>query len=267
MQQIMPQARAFLTVCWLGLATWMLWCHPVQAGKAMKSLAFDTTSGTVEVASVYETSYAAQKGVTKSLKLTSKAMKKVTGFKGTTTLQSQDGKQVIVLSQWQDLASYQAYTPTLTADSSKAVNSAALPAPPNPARTTTFEVVTAQTAIAGATPALRGKEAVVQWVQFTPKEPDARSQLLTRIEAMIPAALQKQPIPQSVLLLKGVDTEDVALLTNWNCSALFEDVGKPTAIAPDSDLTALTTLQQQLFNVVNIIPAEVKQEQESKFDN
>lgn len=267
MKGIIKRLQALLVVCLLGLGLWALFSPPAQAGKAMKALAFDAGSGTVEIATIYETSYAAQKSVMKSLKVGSKAMKKAPGFKGSSMLQSQDGKQVIAFSQWQDLASYQAYTPALTADSSKAVTSATSPASPTPARTLTFEVVTAQTAIAGATPALRGKEAVIQLAQFTPKDPEARSPLLTKVAAMIPALLQKQPIPQSVLLLKGVASDDVALLINWNCSALFEDVGQPTAIEPSSDLMALADNKQQLLNVVNIIPAEVKQDQVDKFED
>lgn len=264
MKEIVQQSQAVLITCLLSLGIWALLCHPAEAGKVMKSLAFDAASGTVEIATIYETSYAAQKSVMKSLKAGSKAMKKAPGFKGFSMLQSQDGNQVIALSQWQDLGSYQAYTPTLSADSSKAATSAAASAPPVPTRTLTLEIVKAQAAIAGATPALRGKEAVVQLAQFIPKDPEARSQLLSRVEAMIPTLLQKQPVPQSILLLKGIDTDTVALQTNWNCSALFEDVGQPMAIEPSSELVALADHQQTLFNVATIIPAEVKQDKADK---
>lgn len=245
---------------------WMIFPQSAQAGKAMKALAFDGASGTVEVAAIYETSYAAQKGVMKSLKPSSKLMKKALGFKGTIILRSQDGKQVITLSQWQDLASYQAYTSVAVADSSTA---ASAPVPPAPTHTFTFEVAATQTSINGATPALRGKEAVVQVAQFTAKQPDSQSQLLAQVQEMIPALLQKQPIPQSVVLLKKLDSGDVALLTNWNCSALFEDVGKPAAIKPSNALIAIADIEQQLYNVVNIIPAELQKagDQENKFDN
>lgn len=227
-----------------------------QAGTG-KALEFAAASGTIEVAAIYETSFTTQKSVGKSLKISSKLMKKAPGFKGFSTLQSQDGTQLIVFSQWQDLGSYQAYAPSLTPDSSKTTAST-LPAPTS---TLIFEVVSVQPGIKGATPALRGKEAVVQFTQFIPKNPDARSQILTSVSEMIPNLLAKQPIPQSVLLLKGVETEQIALLTNWNCSALFADVGEPVAIEPSSDLVALANNEQHLYNVVNIVPAEVKEEE------
>lgn len=250
---------------WLVLLSLVAFSSPAQAGKAMKSLAFDAADGTIEVAAIYETSYAAQKSVVKSLKPSSKLMKKAAGFKGFSMLQSQDGKQVIALSQWQDLASYQAYTPSLSADASKAATTTAT-TPPAPSQTLVFNVATLQTAIAGATPALRGKEAVVQLARFAAKTPEARSQVLDRVAALVPEILQKQPIPQSVALLDGRDSGDIALLTNWNCSALFEDVGKPTVIAVDPELVALADSEQRLYNVVTIIPAEVKQV-EAKLDD
>jgi heme-degrading monooxygenase HmoA len=255
---IVHQSRTWMLVSLFtlfSLSFWVLFSQPAQAGKTMKSLVFDGSSSTVEVATIYETSYAAQKGVMKSLKVSSKLMKKAPGFKGFFMLQNQNGKEVITVSQWQDLASYQAYTPTPLA-ASEATSSVA--APPAPTRSLVFEVAGIQPSIPGTTPALRGKEAVVQVAQFTARQPEAQAQVLTQVKEMIPALLEKQPIPQSALLLKGLDNGEVALLTNWNCSALFEDVGKPATIEPNNDLIALADSEQQFYNVVTIIPAEVK---------
>jgi len=256
--------RASLIFCLLGCPMLLTFDSPVQAGKFMASLVFDPASDPVEVAAIYDTSYATQKTLVKSLKISNKLMKKATGFKGFSLLQSQDGKQVIALSQWQDLPSYQAYVPPLVTESSNSKSSEGLAAPPVPSQTLMFEVVNAQTAIAGATPALRGKEAVVRLTQLAPKSPEMRSQVLTSMEAMVPALLQNQPIPQSVILLKSLDSDDLVLMTNWNCSAMFEDVGKPEAIALSSDLTELVDNKQNIYNVITIIPAEVKKAKESK---
>lgn len=239
--------------CLLVLGFFLAFSNPAQAG-GKKALEFGAASGTIEVAAIYETSFPAQKSLGKSLKISNKLMKKADGFKGSSMFQSQDGKQTIAFSQWQDLASYQAYTPTPTTTSTSAS------VPPAPTRTLIFEVVSVQTGINGATPALRGKESVVQFTQFTAKNPDDRSQILSQVQEIIPALLQKQPIPQSILLLKGVENQQIALLSNWNCSALFADVGEPVAIEPSSDLVALADNEQHLYNIVNIIPAEVKQE-------
>lgn len=239
--------------CWLFLGILFTFSSPAKAG-GNKALEFDAASGTVEVAAIYETSFTTQKSVGKSLKVSSKLMKKAPGFKGFSMLQSQDGTQIIVFSQWQDLASYQAFDPNST------TTSISPSTPPAPTSSLIFEVVSVQTGIKGATPALRGKEAVVQFSQFTAKNPDERSQILTQIQEMIPHLIAKQPIPQSILLLKGVENQQIALLTNWNCSALFPDVGEPVAIEPSTDLVALANNEQHLYNVINIIPAEVKEE-------
>lgn len=264
-RRILHQVTTVILACLLAIGLWSIFPGSAQASKAMKALAFDATSGTVEVAVVYETSFSAQKMVMKSLKASTKLMKKAPGFKGLAMLQSQDGKQVIVLSQWQDLVSYQAYTPPPTTDASQGIAPASAPLPA-PTQTLIFNVAGIQTSIAGSTPALRGKEAVVQLAQFTPKDPDTRSQVLSQVGAMVPEILQKQPIPQSIVLLEDATTGAIALLTNWNCSALFEDVGKPGAIDPGTDLTALADNTQSLYNVVNLVPAEVKKKEE-KFDD
>ena len=256
--------RASLIFCLLGCPILLTFDSPVQAGKFMASLVFDAANDPVEVAAIYDTSYSTQKAIMKSLKISNKLMKKATGFKGFSLLQSQDGKQIIALSQWQDLPSYQAYVPPLAADFSKSKSSEGLAAPPAPSQTLVFEVVNAQTAIAGATPALRGKEAVVRLTQLAPKSPEMRSQVLTSMEEMVPSILENQPIPQSVILLKSLDSDDLVLMTNWNCSAMFEDVGKPEAIALSSDLTELVDNKQNIYNVTSIIPAEVKKAKESK---
>lgn len=245
----------FLLLFLLLLSSLLTFPHPAQAG-GMKAVAFDPPGGAIAVAAIYETSYPAQKPLVKSLKLSNKLMKKAAGFKGAFTLRSQDGKQVIAFSQWQDLASYQAFAPTVTASATTTA-----PATPSPApnRTQVFEVAALQPSIQGTIPALRGKEAVVQWMQVTPKTAKGQMQTLPLLESIIPDVLQTQPIPQSMVLLRGVEDGGLALLTNWNCSALFEDVGKPVAIAPSKDLTAIADLDQRLYNVITLIPAEVQE--------
>ena len=234
---------------------------PAQAGKFMSSLVFEQTNDTVAVAAIYESSYTAQKTLVKSLKISNKLMKKALGFKGFALLQSQDGKKVIALSQWQDLDSYQAYVPSASGFKSKSSETAS--APPEPTQTLIYAVDSAQTAIADAIPALRGKEAVVRWTHFTPKnisDPEMRSQVLAGATEILPSLLENQPIPQSVLLLKGLENDDLAIMTNWNCSAMFEDVGKPEAIAISDDLAALADSDSNIYDVITLMPAPVKKE-------
>lgn len=238
---------------------------PAQAGKFMSSLAFESTDDIVEVAAIYESFYTTQKTLVKSLKVSNKLMKKAPGFKGFALLQSQDGKHVIALSQWQDLDSYEAYMPSASGFKAKAADTTS--APPAPTQTLIYEVISAQTAIANAKPALRGKEAVVRWTHLTPKDiapniadPEMRSPLLDKITEIVPTILASQPIPQSVILLKGPESDDITIVTNWNCSAMFEDVGKPEAISLEEDLAALADSDDNIYDVITLIPAPVKKE-------
>ncbi|MDX2255452.1 MAG: hypothetical protein NW214_08050 [Pseudanabaenaceae cyanobacterium bins.39] len=239
----------------------------VQAGKFMVAMPFATTDELVEV-SVYESMPATQKTLMKSLKINNKLTKKAAGFKGLSILQSQDGKQVIMLSQWQDQASYDSYGSSQAKAKpqeseyenfkNSKPNSKPMMAPPEPSQVMAFKVIEAQTSFTGATPALRGKEAVVRWLQLTPKDKVDPSQLQTDIKELIPSILENQPIPQSTVLLQNLDNNDLALITNWNCSAMFEDVGKPQAIALNDALAEAADSTQDLYNVITIIPAELK---------
>jgi len=260
-----PSGKPWIEIwkMWLGICLLMVIAivalpEIALASKAMKSVTFNA-SGAIEVASIYETSFAAQKSTMKSLKTLSKSMKKAPGFKGSLVLQSQDGKQVITLSQWQDLASYQTFTLPPIASSKATLSTTALPAP---TQTLTFELATAQPSLPNTTPALRGKQAVVQLIQFVAKQPDTFPQLLEQIEGLIPNLLQKQPIPQSVVLLQSLESEAAALLVNWNCSPMFEDVGQPTVIDPGAALVALADVKQQLFNVATLLPVEAEKPKE-----
>jgi heme-degrading monooxygenase HmoA len=230
----------------------------VQAGKFMVAMPFASTNEVIEVA-IYDSNPATQKTLIKSLKINNKLAKKAAGFKGLSILQSQDGKQVIMLSQWQDQASYSGYMSSqasLEYGDSKGAKS--MMTPPEPTQVTEFKVMESQTAIAGATPALRGKEAVVRWLQLSPKNPADQSELQTDIAELLPSIFTAQPVPQSAILLQNTETADLALITNWNCSAMFEDVGKPQEIALGDAITEAADSTQDLYNVITIIPATVK---------
>ncbi len=135
--------RALVLLCLTLLLTGLLLPDEVQAAKTPKALLLDQV-GRIEVATVYETAYATQKATIKALKVSNKSMKKATGFKGAATLRSQDGKQVIVFSQWQDAVSYQTYASTANTIATKGNSAAVSSAPsvatlPSPTHIFTFQ--------------------------------------------------------------------------------------------------------------------------------
>lgn len=225
------------------------------ADKTIKAIAFDPAAQSVNVAEIYNTTPETQKTAIKSLKPAIKATKKATGFNGLTMLKSDDGTQLIVMSQWQDLASYQAYTAPTTAAKSEQKSTPAIA----PTRTIVFEIAKSQTARENATPTLRGKEAIVQFSDFRLKNPTDSATVVSSVEKMIPAILLKQPAPQSVIELQSSDKIEVALMANWNCTADFVETGAPTSIdPPDSAISDLITVDQHTYNVIQLMPASKK---------
>lgn len=229
-----------------------------MADKAVKSFAFDPASPVVNVATIYETTLETQKAALSSTKASKSLLKSAPGFEGLSVLKSEDGSRVIVLSQWQDLTSYEAFSAQLTeaATESKSKKGEAALAP---ARTVVFEVGKVQ-ADEGIVPALKGKEAIVQFSEFTLKDPADQPKLISSIEKLMPQALLKKPSPQSAILLQSTDGTDVALLANWNCTVDFAEGVTPTAFdAPTEDLIALADNDLHTYDVVRIMPAKVKE--------
>lgn len=233
-----------------------------EAMKALKAVVFDPGATAVNVAAIYETTPTTQKSTMKSLKSANKALKKAPGFAGSAMLQGDDGTRLIVLSQWQDLASYQAAIAIPPAQSSKETQEATAIAS---TRTVIFEISKAQTAREGLVPAVKGKQAVVEFSEFKLKAPEDQAKIIASAERLIPATLLKQPAPQSVVLLNSTDSTDVALMANWNCTADFAEGEKPTPFdALDAEVAALVDVDEHLYNVVGIVPAEVKKPKESE---
>ncbi|MEP0916409.1 antibiotic biosynthesis monooxygenase [Leptolyngbya sp. DQ-M1] len=209
-----------------------------EASKVAKAIAFDPGATAINVVTIYETTPTTQKSTLKSLK-SIKTYKKIPGFNSAALLQSDDGTRIIALSQWKDLESYQAALA--------------------PLRTVIFEVGKAQTARENLVPTVKGKEAVVEFSEFKLKSSDDQAKVVANAEKLIPAALLKQPNPQSVILLNSTDSADVALLANWNCTADFAEGEKPAEFDTlDAEVAGLVDVEQHLYNVVSILPAEVK---------
>lgn len=231
-----------------------------EAMKPLKAIAFDPSATAVTVATIYETAPTTQKITMKSLKSTSKALKKAPGFAGSAMLQGDDGTRLIVLAQWQDLASYQAAIATPPTESSKEKTAAVAPT-----RTVVFEINKAQTAREGLVPAVKGKQAIVEFSEFKLKAPEHQAKIVASAEKLIPATLLKQPAPQSVMLLNSTDSTDVALMANWNCTADFAEGEEPATFdSLDAEVAALVDVDEHLYNVVGIMPAEVKKSKESE---
>lgn len=243
-----------------------------KSNKVVNPISFDPASKAVNVATVYETTPETQKDTISSIvksvfKSKTSSINKAPGFNNYFILKSEDGSRVLALTQWQDSASYQTFVAppaqesTLTSEEpekEKYSKSSKEYAAIAPARTVVFEIAKTQ-AGEGVIPAIKGKKAMVEFDEFTAKDPADQPKLITFAEELMPRATQMQPVPGSVVLLKGIDNADVALLANWDSSEGFEELApaKTPAFAPPSDeLTTLVDTDQHLYEVVKVISAK-----------
>ena len=234
-----------------------------QADKPVTAYAFDPASDSINVAAIYETTAATQKDVVSSLMKSSKSFfKKTPGFGSFSVLQSADGDRVLSLTQWQDAASYDAYLtqPVEETKSSKKSKTA----PIAPLRTVVFKIDDTLAAT-GMVPAIRGKDALVQFNEIIAKSPDDLDKLLASAETLLPNIKQVFPSPRSAVLLKAVEGADLALLTNWGSAAEYADLTSvPGLDALDAELLSLAESDQHLYQVVKTIAAKPEKDKSAK---
>ncbi len=235
-----------------------------DADKTPKSVVFDPSSKLVNVAAIYETTPTTQKDIISSVMKSSKSLfKKTPGFSSLSVLKSEDGARVVTLTQWQDSESYQAFVAQPAEESTKSSKKGKADkedkATVAPNRTVIFEIDKTQ-APEGILPAIRGQAALVQFSEITAKAPDDQSKLLTSVEELLPDAAKMYPAPQSVVLLRGVDSSNVALLANWGYTANeFTDLSKAPTFEPLSeDVASLADNDQHLYEVVKLVSAKSK---------
>lgn len=235
-----------------------------QADKTPVAYAFDPASESINVVDIYETTAATQKEAALGLMKAGKSFfKKTPGFASFSILQSADGERLLSLTQWQDAASYDAYlaTPAEPEKSSKKKDKAE---PIAPLRTVVFKVEDTLAA-AGAVPAIRGKDALVQFNEITAKDQDDLATLTAAADSLLPSIKQVFPSPRSAVLLKELDGADLALLTNWGSAAEYGDLTSvPMLDSLDADLLSLADSDQHLYQVVKTIAAKPEKSKSSK---
>lgn len=254
--------------------TLIILCYPNPAKadkKPVQPIRFNPLE--INVATLYATTAESQKGAMSTIAKTSKTLyKKNPGFDGFAVLSSKDGNQIIVLSQWKDLASYQTYTEqpvedykTKYADYKSKFSPSAkedyktkyadyketLPRI-EPAKTIIFELEKTQPSNLMTT--IR-KESLIQISQYTLKEEARESEVLDFVEKLMPSAKEMIPAPRTVSLLKSSDHKEIALLAAWSCSADFDELETPPSFAElPENLIASTDYAQHLYEVLKIIP-------------
>ncbi|PSF37890.1 hypothetical protein C7H19_07890 [Aphanothece hegewaldii CCALA 016] len=260
----------------------VLWGYPSIAKadkKPVQPLLFKPPE--ITIANIYLTTAESQKGAMSTIAKTSKTLyKKNPGFDGFVVLGSKDGNKIIVLSQWQNLESYQTYnaqpvedyktkytdykskfSDTIVEDykakyaektytSSKSKTKETAP-PLEPSKTIIFELE--QTQPNKRVAAIR-KDSLIQLSEYTIKDPENETNVLDFVEKLIPTTNNMEPSPRSVVLLRSSDRQEIALLANWNCSADLEGLETTPSFAQlPEELGAVADNEQHLYEVLKII--------------
>lgn len=250
------------------LAVWVCNPMPATADKAVQSVVFDAATDGVNVAAIYETTPDTQEDVVSSVLKSSKSFfKKAPGFGSFSILQSEDGTRVVALTQWQDVASYEASVSQPTEDDAakyskkeKAKDKVTV----EPSKTIVFKVD--QTlAPQGMTAAIRGKNALVQFSEITATSTEDVPTLLTSAKEQLPTATQLYPPPRSAVLLKSVEGAELAMLATWGYAEEFDDLTLiPTLAVLPENATALAESDDHLYEVVKIISAKPEKNKAEK---
>jgi heme-degrading monooxygenase HmoA len=228
---------------------WLWLSAPVWADKVAAPMVFD--SDAIAVVSLYETNPTTQAEAVKSFyKLTKSFYKAIPGFYGLAFFSSDDGARVVELSQWKDQTSYEAFQASLTSgtadkDYTKYYEQYAGAKGGKgkggkgkgdevglgePLLTASF-VVDQVVSPPGMIAAIPASAALVQISEIATDTPEHQADLLVAAQATLANLPQLYPSPRTTVLLKGIDNNHIALLSNWGSAAEFSDLTQVPQIA------------------------------------
>ena len=230
-----------LTLAILGLTIGFLILNPTSA-RAETSVALDTANDLVKVATVYKTKPQNQTEVlSEVLEFEESTLPQTPGFINSSILEGQDGTEVVALTQWQDLPSFEAYSQEHIQDAPKT----------EPPQTFVFEVQKTETR--GKQPAI-AESGNIMFSQFKMKDPEQQSELAGVIEQMMPTAFKTVPGLQWAAMSPSTDKSTIAMIAQWNTREDFESLGKNAGFDKETNYwQTYADNEHDLFDVVKII--------------
>lgn len=213
-----------------------------SAAQAEPSVFFDTSNAAVNVATVYETESTTQADVLSDvLKSYESTLPQAPGFLSSSVLEGQDGTNVVVLTQWQNLSSFQDYETKQAQDADRDT------AP----HTYVFEVKQIETR--KAVPTIHEHESVM-FSEFRMKPGQDQSELANIVSQEMPGVMQMIPGLQWVALCPSADKTTIAMLALWNSREEFESLGKNPGFDEQTNYwQSYADNDHDLFDVVEII--------------
>lgn len=236
-----------LGVCLLSLFL-LIPCSSAWADKVVEPMLFEADSGAIVVLSFFETAPATQADAVKSFyKIAKSFYKTIPGFDGLGLFSSTDGYRVVELSQWEDQASYETFQASLAEGGGeedytkyyekyvsakggkdkgkKGKKKDASVDLGEPFLTASFAIEDVVTP-PGMVSAIPGAMALVQISDIEPDSPTDQSELLAVGKVTLADVPTLYPAPRTAMLLKGIDTDHIAVLASWGSTAEFSDLAQ-----------------------------------------
>lgn len=230
-----------VSIAIVGLTIGLLVLIP-QAAQAATSVALDTANDFVKVATVYKTQPNTQTEVlSKVLEFEESTLPQTSGLINSSILKGQEGTEVVVLTQWQDLPSFETYA--------QEYNNNKLDT--DKPQTFVFEVQKVETR--GLKPAI-AESGAIMFSQFKMKDPKKQSELAGIIEQVMPTAFATVPGLQWAAMSPSTDKSTIAMIAQWNSRKDFESLGQNAGFDQETNYwDPYADNEHDIFDVVKII--------------
>jgi heme-degrading monooxygenase HmoA len=241
------QFKGWVVSITLVLSALLLVPAPTMAATAVS---LDSSNSSVNVATVYKVDKADQeKMLSNVLKSTQADLPAAKGFINAAILNGQDESEIITLSQWQDLPSFQTYIKQQSPNSSVGVASPL----ENRNATQTFACQVQHTEGKVKNISFNERDTIM-FSQFKMKPAKVQSELAAIVSQEMPGVLQMIPGLQWAAMCPSTDKSTIALLARWNSRGDFKSLGQKPGFEKKSNYwEAYANNEHGLYDVVKVI--------------
>lgn len=212
------------------------------------TVSFDPKSSLVNASTIYETANTDPAPILKDvLKSAQETLPQSKGFVDATVLKGQDGAQLVILSQWQDLASYQAYEAKRKA---------------NPIEKQVAELVNIRSYAYNnirhletrkGLPTLHERDTNVMFSEYLLRDPAKQSELLMVTEQFMPSVMELKPGLQWVALFPSTDQTTTAFVARFEKPEDFQTLSQDAGFKDYAYWDPYADNEHHLYEVVKII--------------
>ncbi len=216
---------------------------------AAATVSFDPESSLINASTIYETANAGDRTQILNNVLISaeETLPQSKGFVNATILKGQDGAQLVVLSQWQDLASYKAYETKRKANpiEKKVADSLKV-------RSYSYNNIRHIETRKGL-PTLHERDRNVMFSEYFLRDPAKQSELLMVTEQFMPSVMSIKPGLQWVALFPSTDKTTTAFVAQFDKPDDFKTLSQDAGFKDYAYWDAYADNEHHLYDVVKII--------------